>query len=111
MDATGEAALASVTRAMQKRKHPDFQPPEPADYLLVNEYLDQTNSRIDPNMRLVPPPRPPTPELDPDNWPDRPTRPPPSSDAESELYEARGDALDVIDMDAQEGGEEGADAQ
>lgn len=118
MDATGEAALASVTRALKKRKHPDFQPPEPAEYALVNEYLDQTNSRVNPQMRLVPPPEPPkrpTPELDPENWPERPRQPPPaaraSSDAESELYEARGDALDVIVMDVPEEGEDGADAQ
>ena len=107
IDRTGEAALASVTRVMKKRyPMPPAEREEP-NFAVVNEYLDQTNNRVDKDRRLAPmPPLPPGPA------PPLPPGPPPQrrmsvSDAESELHEARGGALDsLVDMD-----QDGDDAQ
>ena len=80
---------------------------EEPNFAVVNEYLDQTNNRVDQDRRLAPmPPLPPGPA------PPLPPGPPPQrrvsvSDAESELHEARGGALDsLVDMD-----QDGDDAQ
>ena len=97
IDRTGDAAMESVTRVMKKRyPMPPAEREEP-NFAVVNEYLDQTNNRVDKDRRLAPmPPLPPGPA-------------PPQcrmsvSDAESELHEARGGALDnLVDMEQDEG--------
>ena len=103
IDKTGEAALASVTRVMKKRYPMSPSEREEPNFAVVNEYLDQTNNRVDKDRRLAP--MPPLP------GPAPPQQRVSVSDAESELHEARGGALDnLVDMD-QDGAEGGDNAQ
>ena len=107
IDRTGDAAMESVTRVMRKRYPMPPADREEPNFAVVNEYIDQTNNRVDKDRRLAPmPPLPPFPP-----GPAPPQRRVSVSDAESELHEARGGALDnLVDM-GQDGAEESAGEQ